>query len=252
MYLSRSTRACRLVGLVEMGKPHNHVRCDWPSGASFASNACRRLRCSSVIASWSAMAASRRALARPFDRPGLAALFDYARPGDTLAIIRLDRLGRSPAPCRPHLSAHLSTAAANRKRSPSTRSSPGIRKPFSSTPERPSTDCRSKSRRRCAPTSIAGFWPTGSCGPVVRTAGRAGRLPFPATSGGSALPAAAGAWPIRRRACSTRCCQLYRSTDSPPCGVVCCTQEPMSGRKKACRIGAELALRVEQMPRRLQ
>ena len=26
---------------------------------------------------------------------GLAALFDYARPGDTLAIIRLDRLGRS-------------------------------------------------------------------------------------------------------------------------------------------------------------
>ncbi len=41
------------------------------------------------------MAATRRALARPFDRPGLAALFDYARPGDTLAIIRLDRLGRS-------------------------------------------------------------------------------------------------------------------------------------------------------------
>ena len=32
---------------------------------------------------------------RTFDRPGLAALFDYARPGDTLAIIRLDRLGRS-------------------------------------------------------------------------------------------------------------------------------------------------------------
>ena len=44
-----------------------------------------------------------------------------------------------------------------------------------------------------------GFWPTDSCGPVVRTAGRAGRLPFPARSGGSALPAAAGAWPIRRR-----------------------------------------------------
>ena len=32
---------------------------------------------------------------RTFDRPGLAALFDYARSGDTLAIIRLDRLGRS-------------------------------------------------------------------------------------------------------------------------------------------------------------
>ncbi len=32
---------------------------------------------------------------RTFDRPGLAALFDFARPGDTLAIIRLDRLGRS-------------------------------------------------------------------------------------------------------------------------------------------------------------
>ena len=32
---------------------------------------------------------------RTFDRPSLAALFDYARPGDTLAVIRLDRLGRS-------------------------------------------------------------------------------------------------------------------------------------------------------------
>lgn len=30
-----------------------------------------------------------------FDRPGLNALVDYARPGDTLAVIRLDRLGRS-------------------------------------------------------------------------------------------------------------------------------------------------------------
>ena len=78
------------------------------------------------------------------------------------------------APCRPHLSAHPSTVAANRKRSPSTRSSPGIRKPFSSTSERPSTDCRSTSRKRCGPTSIAAFWPTSSCAPVVRTAGRAG------------------------------------------------------------------------------
>ncbi|MCY4319596.1 MAG: recombinase family protein [Alphaproteobacteria bacterium] len=32
---------------------------------------------------------------RTFERPGLTALLDYARPGDTLAVIRLDRLGRS-------------------------------------------------------------------------------------------------------------------------------------------------------------
>lgn len=30
-----------------------------------------------------------------FDRPGLAALIDYARPGDVLCVVRLDRLGRS-------------------------------------------------------------------------------------------------------------------------------------------------------------
>ena len=29
------------------------------------------------------------------DRPGLEALLDYARKGDTLAVVRLDRLGRS-------------------------------------------------------------------------------------------------------------------------------------------------------------
>ena len=29
------------------------------------------------------------------DRPGLTALLDYARPGDALAVVRLDRLGRS-------------------------------------------------------------------------------------------------------------------------------------------------------------
>jgi len=34
---------------------------------------------------------------KTFERPGLAALLDYARPGDTLAVIRLDRLGRSLA-----------------------------------------------------------------------------------------------------------------------------------------------------------
>lgn len=28
------------------------------------------------------------------DRPGLAALLDYARPGDTIAVVALDRLGR--------------------------------------------------------------------------------------------------------------------------------------------------------------
>jgi len=32
---------------------------------------------------------------RSFDRPGLAALLDYARPGDTVCVVRLDRLGRS-------------------------------------------------------------------------------------------------------------------------------------------------------------
>ncbi|MFV1590620.1 recombinase family protein [Phaeobacter sp. JH20_39] len=32
---------------------------------------------------------------KTFNRPGLAALLDYARPNDTLAVIRLDRLGRS-------------------------------------------------------------------------------------------------------------------------------------------------------------
>lgn len=32
---------------------------------------------------------------RSMERPGLAALLDYARPGDTLAVVRLDRLGRS-------------------------------------------------------------------------------------------------------------------------------------------------------------
>lgn len=32
---------------------------------------------------------------KQFDRPGLIALIDHARPGDSLAIIRLDRLGRS-------------------------------------------------------------------------------------------------------------------------------------------------------------
>ena len=32
---------------------------------------------------------------KTFDHPGLFALLDYARSGDTLAVIRLDRLGRS-------------------------------------------------------------------------------------------------------------------------------------------------------------
>lgn len=34
---------------------------------------------------------------RSMDRPGLIELLAYARPGDTLAIVRLDRLGRSLA-----------------------------------------------------------------------------------------------------------------------------------------------------------
>ena len=32
---------------------------------------------------------------KQFDRPGLSALIDHARPGDSIAITRLDRLGRS-------------------------------------------------------------------------------------------------------------------------------------------------------------
>jgi DNA invertase Pin-like site-specific DNA recombinase len=32
---------------------------------------------------------------KTFNRPGLAALLDQVRPNDTLAVIRLDRLGRS-------------------------------------------------------------------------------------------------------------------------------------------------------------
>jgi DNA invertase Pin-like site-specific DNA recombinase len=34
---------------------------------------------------------------KSMDRPGLADLLAYARPGDTLAVVRLDRLGRSLA-----------------------------------------------------------------------------------------------------------------------------------------------------------
>ena len=34
---------------------------------------------------------------RSMERPGLGALLDYARRGDTLAVVRLDRLGRSLA-----------------------------------------------------------------------------------------------------------------------------------------------------------
>ena len=32
---------------------------------------------------------------KKFDRPGLTALIDYARPGDIVCVVRLDRLGRS-------------------------------------------------------------------------------------------------------------------------------------------------------------
>ncbi|MEO0994937.1 MAG: recombinase family protein, partial [Pseudomonadota bacterium] len=32
---------------------------------------------------------------KSFDRPGLRALLDFARPGDSLCVVRLDRLGRS-------------------------------------------------------------------------------------------------------------------------------------------------------------
>ena len=32
---------------------------------------------------------------KTFDRPGLADLVDHIRPGDALAVVRFDRLGRS-------------------------------------------------------------------------------------------------------------------------------------------------------------
>jgi DNA invertase Pin-like site-specific DNA recombinase len=32
---------------------------------------------------------------KTFDRPGLTGLLDHIRPGDTIAVVRLDRLGRS-------------------------------------------------------------------------------------------------------------------------------------------------------------
>ena len=37
---------------------------------------------------------------KTFERPGLSELLDYIRPGDTLAVVRLDRLGRSPLSVR--------------------------------------------------------------------------------------------------------------------------------------------------------
>lgn len=47
---------------------------------------------------------------KSMDRPGLAELFSYARRGDTLAVVRLDRLGRS-------LAELLATVAALKERS---------------------------------------------------------------------------------------------------------------------------------------
>ena len=37
----------------------------------------------------------RRRYKSKFTRPGLTALLDYLRPGDTLAVVRVDCLGRS-------------------------------------------------------------------------------------------------------------------------------------------------------------
>jgi DNA invertase Pin-like site-specific DNA recombinase len=38
---------------------------------------------------------------KSMERPGLADLIAYARKGDTLAVVRLDRLGRSLPNCSP-------------------------------------------------------------------------------------------------------------------------------------------------------
>src|SRR3546814_10686054 len=52
------------------------------------------------ISDWSSDVCSSDLLFRttcPVERPGLAELIAYARKGDTLAVVRLDRLGRSLA-----------------------------------------------------------------------------------------------------------------------------------------------------------
>jgi DNA invertase Pin-like site-specific DNA recombinase len=50
----------------------------------------QRLRAAGAIRIFEDVVGGRR-----FDRPGLVALLDYARPGDALCVVRLDRLGRS-------------------------------------------------------------------------------------------------------------------------------------------------------------
>lgn len=49
-----------------------------------------RLKAAGASKTFEDVASGKRA-----DRPGLQALLDYARPGDALAVVRLDRLGRS-------------------------------------------------------------------------------------------------------------------------------------------------------------
>jgi DNA invertase Pin-like site-specific DNA recombinase len=44
---------------------------------------------------WTLELQDRRRSGAKFERPGLAALLDYARPGDTVVVASLDRLGRS-------------------------------------------------------------------------------------------------------------------------------------------------------------
>ena len=50
----------------------------------------RRLQKASAIRIFDDVISGKR-----FDRPGLTRLLDYARPGDSLCVVRLDRLGRS-------------------------------------------------------------------------------------------------------------------------------------------------------------
>ena len=49
---------------------------------------------------------------RSMDRPGLEALLAYARKGDTLTVVRLDRLGRSLAELLTTARAHQHISAA--------------------------------------------------------------------------------------------------------------------------------------------
>ena len=63
---------------------------------------------------------------KTFDRPGLTDLLDHIRPGDTLAVVRLDRLGRSPTK---YFASGLCYLGKNRLGRPRSRSEAGAQEP---------------------------------------------------------------------------------------------------------------------------